>query len=95
MNAVLERSLTTRTVTDGSTVLPLSHPDFPNLPVHMDEREGRLLERVIAAVRPAVSLEIGFAYGVSTLFICGALAAACGVATHIGATRPGPRRSAC
>jgi len=83
VNAVLERILTTRTVTDGSTVLPLSHPDFPNLPVHMDEREGRMLERVIAAVRPAVSLEIGFAYGVSTLFICGALAAACAVATHI------------
>lgn len=83
MNAVLEEIFATRTVTNGATTLPLSHPDFPNLPVHMDEQEGRLLQRVIADVRPAVSLEIGFAYGVSTLFICDALAAAGGRATHI------------
>jgi predicted O-methyltransferase YrrM len=74
MNAVLERILNSETVTDGDQTFPLRHVDFPQLPVHMDLREGAFLAEIIAQVRPAVSLEIGMAYGVSTLYICEALA---------------------
>jgi predicted O-methyltransferase YrrM len=35
--------------------------------------EGLFLERIVSEVKPAVSLEVGLAYGVSTLFICKAL----------------------
>ena len=35
--------------------------------------EGEMLERIVRLVDPTVSLEIGLAYGVSALFICGAL----------------------
>ncbi len=41
---------------------------------HMNEAEGELIARVSEAVKPAeILLEIGFAYGVSTLFACEAL----------------------
>jgi predicted O-methyltransferase YrrM len=67
MNAVLAEILDTgRVVTrDGSTV-PLNY----NIPVE----EGAALQRLIKANKPRVTLEIGFAYGISTLFICEALA---------------------
>ena len=39
----------------------------------MDQAEGELIMRVFEAVNPDLSLEIGFAYGVSTLFACSAL----------------------
>jgi predicted O-methyltransferase YrrM len=35
--------------------------------------EGEFLQRIIYAVKPRISLEIGLAYGISTLFICEAL----------------------
>jgi predicted O-methyltransferase YrrM len=73
VNSVLERIIETRQVSDGTRSLPLSHPDFPNLPVAMDRAEGTLLQRIIADVKPRTSLEIGCAYGVSTLYICEAL----------------------
>lgn len=73
MNSVLERILETQQVSDGIRNLPLSHPDFPNLPVAVTEAEGALLQRVIADVRPTTSVEIGCAYGVSTLYMCEAL----------------------
>jgi predicted O-methyltransferase YrrM len=60
-------------VSDGAVTLPLRHPDFPALPVALDAAEGRLLTRIIDDVRPTATLEIGMAYGVSTLFICEAL----------------------
>jgi predicted O-methyltransferase YrrM len=83
VNSVLERIIETRQVSDGTQSLPLSHPDFPNLPVAIDRAEGRLLQRVIADVKPRTSLEIGCAYGVSTLYICEALAALPHQARHI------------
>lgn len=70
MNAVLESILSSSTVTDGERTFPLRHPDFPALPVHMDAEEGKVLQAIVRRVRPERSLEIGFAYGVSTLYIC-------------------------
>jgi predicted O-methyltransferase YrrM len=83
VNAVLERIIETRQVSDGTQSLPLSHPDFPSLPVAIDRAEGRLLQRIIADIKPRTSLEIGCAYGVSTLYICEALAALPHLARHI------------
>jgi predicted O-methyltransferase YrrM len=83
MNAVLESILSTATVSDGSTVLTLNHPEFPTLPTHVDPAEGAFLQELIADVRPHTSLEIGMAYGVSTLFICEALDRARPDARHI------------
>ena len=83
MNQVLERIIETRQVSDGIQSLPLSHPDFPNLPVAIDRAEGRLLQRVIADIKPRVTLEIGCAYGVSTLYICEALTSLDQPARHI------------
>ena len=70
MNAVLESILSSSTVTDGERTFPLRHPDFPALPVHMDAEEGKVLQAIVRRVRQERSLEIGFAYGVSTLYIC-------------------------
>jgi predicted O-methyltransferase YrrM len=39
----------------------------------MDAAEGAFLAEIIRQVNPATSLEIGMAYGVSTLYICDAL----------------------
>jgi predicted O-methyltransferase YrrM len=74
VNSVLERILETQQVSDGIRNLPLSHPDYPNLPVAVTEAEGALIQRVIADIKPTTSLEIGCAYGVSTLYICETLA---------------------
>jgi predicted O-methyltransferase YrrM len=54
-----------RTV-DGAATLPLKDAT--------DAEIGALLQRLIEEKRPAVTLEIGLAYGVSGLFICEALA---------------------
>jgi len=83
LNSVLERIIETRQVSDGTQSLPLCHPDFPNLPVAIDRAEGSLLQRVIADIKPRTSLEIGCAYGVSTLYICEALASLPHISRHI------------
>jgi predicted O-methyltransferase YrrM len=83
MNNVLETILDTQQISDGGQSLPLRHPDFPNLAVAIDRAEGALLQRVIADVQPRTSLEIGCAYGVSTLFICEALASLAHPSRHI------------
>lgn len=70
MNPVLERIVSTDSVTDGTNVLPLRHPNAPTLPVAVDPREGRFLAHIVEEVKPKVSLEIGMAYGVSTLYMC-------------------------
>jgi predicted O-methyltransferase YrrM len=67
MNAVLRRILSTKTVIDDRGA---SYPLVVNVPCF----EGEFLQDVIRKVRPSVSLEIGLAYGVSTLYICDALA---------------------
>jgi predicted O-methyltransferase YrrM len=83
MNAVLERILATQTVTDDGQPLPLRHPDFPTLPVAIDPAEGQLLQNIIKALQPRASVEIGCAYGVSTLYICEALTRLSHPARHI------------
>ena len=67
MNPVLAEMLAARAVVapDGSTV-PLDHNISPE--------EGAAIQRLIREIRPRVTLEVGCAYGVSTLFICEALA---------------------
>ena len=65
MNPVLEQIITTLEVTDGTVTLPLRHPSVPHLPVAIDPEEGRFLGRIIDAVKPSVSLEIGMAYPAS------------------------------
>ena len=83
MNAVLAGIVTTQQVSDGTTSFPLRHPDFPNLPVAVDRDEGAFLQRIIRDVQPERSLEIGCAYGVSTLYICEALTPGEASARHI------------
>jgi predicted O-methyltransferase YrrM len=75
MNAVLADILTSQRVSDGISSFPLCHPDFPDLAVAVDPTEGAWLQQIVHDVRPAQSLEIGCAYGVSSLYICDALAA--------------------
>jgi predicted O-methyltransferase YrrM len=83
MNAVLREILATNSVSDGTSTLPLRHPDFPSLNVHMDEAEGALLAEIVRLTDPSISLEIGLAYGISTLHICEALAGLDHPARHI------------
>ncbi len=65
MIPLLKEIFRTSTVSNGTATFPLAS--------HMDVEEGALLQRVIAAVQPAESLEVGMAFGISTLFICEAL----------------------
>ncbi|HWT79794.1 MAG TPA: class I SAM-dependent methyltransferase [Candidatus Methylomirabilis sp.] len=50
-------------------------PDGRAWPInsHVSVEEGSFLQRVIRDTRPVVSLEIGIAFGISTMFICEAL----------------------
>jgi predicted O-methyltransferase YrrM len=73
VNAILDTIYATKEVTDG--VQSFSALNAQGLPTYMDRDEGALLQRVIQRVRPHATLEVGMAYGVSTLFICEALAA--------------------
>ena len=76
MNAILEQIFKQREVTDGTNVYPLGH-------YHMDPDEGGILQRAIKATSPRQTLEVGMAYGISTLFICDALAEQGGTASHV------------
>ncbi len=68
MNAVLERILHTREVeTVEGQRLPLEGSEVP-------AAEGRWLHAIVTEIKPAVSLEVGLANGLSALFICEALA---------------------
>ena len=73
MNAVLERILASGEVSDGSRSVTVRHPEFPDRVSHVDRATGDLLQRAVRDVQPALSLEVGLAYGVSTLFICDAI----------------------
>jgi len=67
MNEVLEEILRTGKV---------KSPDGELLdaePVSIPEEKGEFLQKIINDLRPASTLEVGLAYGVSTLFICDAL----------------------
>lgn len=69
MNAVLERMLHTGTVEgiDG-TAVPLKSNITPDM--------GAFVQRIVYDLQPDSSIEVGCAYGVSSLFICEALPAA-------------------
>ena len=73
MNPVLERILTTGTVGDADHRASLRHPEFPERFSHVTRSTGELLQRAVRELKPAVSLEVGLAYGVSTMFICEAI----------------------
>jgi predicted O-methyltransferase YrrM len=64
---VLERIISTGVV---------ETPDGRTIQLHSNVScdEGEFLQRVIRHVRPRRSLEVGLAYGISTLYICEALA---------------------
>ena len=66
MNPILEEILCTREVTSD---------DGERFPLHsgIDIDEGVFLQNIIGVIKPKICLEIGFACGVSTLFICEAL----------------------
>jgi predicted O-methyltransferase YrrM len=67
MNAVLESILARREVTSSEGERrPLSDEITPG--------DGMFLQEVLRAVRPRQSLEVGMAYGVSSLYICEVLA---------------------
>jgi predicted O-methyltransferase YrrM len=83
LNPVLQRLLETGAIiVDPDTSVSLRHPEFPDALSHIDAESGLLLQRVIREVRPERTLEIGFAYGISTLFICEALASLSNEAKH-------------
>jgi len=68
MNPVLEKILRTGNTTSASGEI------ITTVPSQISEKEGEWLQEIISEVRPKVSLEIGLAYGISSLFICEALA---------------------
>src|SRR3989338_3662483 len=67
MNSVLEEIVTTGlTRTPGGEKVEVK-------PESISPKEGRYLQQIIADLNPAATLEIGMAYGVSSLYICDAL----------------------
>jgi cephalosporin hydroxylase len=67
MNPVLEKILRTGNTTSASGEIIKVHSQI-------SEKQGESLQEIISAVRPKVSLEIGLAYGIASLYICEALA---------------------
>ncbi len=67
MNHVLSNILETGYVQSAGGQTVKVHSQIPS-------EEGEFLQRVIDEVRPMTTLEIGLAYGISSLFICDALA---------------------
>src|SRR3954467_8422224 len=66
MNEILRSILSNRSVsTEDGNVCPLHSS--------VSQEEGNFLQETIRTVRPQVSLEVGCAYGISSLFICEAL----------------------
>src|SRR5262245_45883333 len=66
LNPTLQRILNERVVTtEGGRALPLNS--------EISTSEGFFLQDIIRQNKPRVSLEIGCAYGISSLFICQAL----------------------
>ena len=66
VNPVLEQILQTQQVESSSGEKQPLHS-------HVSGEEGEFLQRLIRHARASVTLEIGFAFGISTLFICDAL----------------------
>lgn len=64
-NAVLQNLLSTRTMKVGSELVSL-HSE-------MSIEGGELIRRVFTELKPRCSVEVGLAYGVSTLYACSAM----------------------
>ncbi len=75
LNAVLKRILESGYVTSATGERLTLHS-------HTLQDEGEFLQHVIQQIKPRTSLEVGCAYGVSSLYICEALAAV-GADRHI------------
>ena len=67
MNPVLKQILETGYVKSANGQLVRLHSNIP-------PEEGEFLQKIIAELKPKVSLEVGLAFGISALFICDALA---------------------
>jgi predicted O-methyltransferase YrrM len=67
MNPVLEKILRTGNTTSIGGEIIRVHSQI-------SEEEGELLQEMILELRPKVSLEIGLGFGISSLYICEALA---------------------
>ena len=67
MSSLLEEILATKTVSDGVNSYELHS--------NIDSAEGAMIQTIISDLKPQQSIEIGMAYGVSTLFICEAISA--------------------
>ena len=67
MNPVLDKILRNGNTTSASGEIIKVHSQI-------SEKEGESLQEIISKVRPKVSLEIGLAYGIASLFMCEALA---------------------
>jgi predicted O-methyltransferase YrrM len=77
MKPVIDKIYSTGSVTGRSGVAQKLHS-------HVDRREGEFLSRIIAGDRSIVrTLEVGCAYGLSSLFICSALSGRTGAAHTI------------
>ena len=66
MNEVLRSILSSRSVITEDGIVRQLHSNI-------SEEEGSFIQGIIREVRPQVSLEVGCAYGVSSLYICEAL----------------------
>ena len=75
MNSVLQEILEKNGIPDGDRLVPLHS--------NMSLEEGDLIVKMFTAAAPRVSLEVGCAYGISTLFACDALEALGGHHRHI------------
>ena len=67
-------------ILDSKSVVTKDGVNRPLGENHIPEDEGNFLQRAIREAKPQVSLEVGCAYGVSSLYICEAL-------RHVGATK--------
>jgi hypothetical protein len=75
LNPLIVQLLASRIVTaDDGQAYPLQY--------NISLEEGTLLQRVITEIKPTVTLEVGMAYAISTLFICDALMDIGGSAHH-------------
>jgi predicted O-methyltransferase YrrM len=81
MMTSLEQIYQTNTVTNGQQTYSALNDD--GLPTFVERGEGELIRRMIEMISPTRSLEVGFAYGVSTLHICEALSKLPHAAKHI------------
>jgi predicted O-methyltransferase YrrM len=69
---IANSSVLSRIVETGRTILPSG--ESVEATGYIDETCGRLLQRIIRTIRPKVGVEVGLAFGISTLYILEAIA---------------------